>query len=64
MRKSYFLCVMATKKPRLTIYMASQELLDDLQAIADEQQRSVSNLASIALADWIAQYKERKKENK
>ncbi|MCC5611474.1 hypothetical protein LC653_31890 [Nostoc sp. CHAB 5784] len=55
---------MATKKPRLTIYMASQELLDDLQAIADEQQRSVSNLASIALADWIAQYKEQKKENK
>lgn len=44
--------------------MASQELLDDLQAIADEQQRSVSNLASIALADWIAQYKEQKKENK
>jgi len=55
---------MATKKPRLTIYLASQELLDDLQIIAEEQQRSVSNLASIALADWIAQYKERKKQDK
>ncbi|MBW4605699.1 MAG: hypothetical protein KME22_00370 [Hassallia sp. WJT32-NPBG1] len=51
---------MATKKPRLTIYLASQELLEELQSIADEQQRSVSNLASIALADWIADYKSQK----
>jgi predicted transcriptional regulator len=47
---------MATKKPRLTIYLASQEILDKLQAIAEEQQRSVSNLVSVALAEWIAEY--------
>jgi purine-nucleoside phosphorylase len=50
------LYVMATKKPRLTIYLASQEILDKLQAIAEEQQRSVSNLVSVALAEWIAEY--------
>jgi predicted transcriptional regulator len=48
------------KKPRLTIYLSSQELLGELQNIADEQQRSVSNLANIALADWIADYKSKK----
>ncbi|MEC4819729.1 MAG: hypothetical protein SAK29_41640 [Scytonema sp. PMC 1069.18] len=51
---------MATKKPRLTIYLASQEILDKLQVIADEQQRSVSNLVSVALAEWIADYERHK----
>ncbi|BAZ71445.1 hypothetical protein NIES4106_62420 (plasmid) [Fischerella sp. NIES-4106] len=54
---------MSTKKPRLTVYLASQELLDELQAIADEQQRSVSNLVSVALAEWINQYKKEKQSN-
>ncbi|GAA6618236.1 hypothetical protein NUACC26_040470 [Scytonema sp. NUACC26] len=52
----HILYVMATKKPRLTIYLASQEILDKLQTIADEQQRSVSNLVSVALAERIAEY--------
>jgi hypothetical protein len=52
--------MMATQKPRLTIYLSSEELLGELQAIADEQQRSVSNLANIALGDWIADYKSKK----
>jgi predicted transcriptional regulator len=53
---------MATKKPRLTIYLASQEILDKLQAIADEQQRSISNLVSVALSEWISRYEKDKEE--
>lgn len=48
---------MTTKKPRLTIYLPTEELLKELQDIADEQQRSVSNLTSIALSDWVSDYK-------
>ncbi|MGI8504620.1 MAG: hypothetical protein ACR2LR_26345 [Hassallia sp.] len=52
---------MSTQKPRLTIYLSSAELLDQIQAVAEAEQRSVSNLTSIALAEWIADHKARGK---
>jgi hypothetical protein len=54
---------MTTKKPRLTIYLTTQELLDELQSIADREQRSLSNLTSIALANWVASQKSGKNTN-
>jgi len=61
-RIKHIFSAMATKKPRLTIYLASQEILDKLQAIADEQQRSISNLVSVALSEWISRYEKDKEE--
>lgn len=48
---------MATRKPRLTVYLASQELVEELEAIAKEQQRSVSNLVSVICSEWITNYR-------
>ncbi|HYX17875.1 MAG TPA: hypothetical protein VE944_26650 [Nostoc sp.] len=48
---------MSTHKPRLTIYLSSAELLDEIQAVAETEKRSVSNLTSIALTEWIADHK-------
>lgn len=44
---------MATKKPKLTVYISPPELMDKLDCYAKEQQRSRSQITSFALQEYI-----------